>query len=77
MKPEISEWPLLFVSAELNAATDDGFRLRELTEALTRCHDCEVIPSFTYEDALEVFTSRADLGAVVIALVLDTFAVSL
>jgi lysine decarboxylase/arginine decarboxylase len=66
MKPEISEWPLLFVSAELNAATDDGFRLRELTEALTRCHDCEVIPSFTYEDALEVFTSRADLGAVVI-----------
>ena len=66
MKPEISEWPLLLVSAELDAATDDGFRLRELTEALATGHDCRVIPSCTYEDALEVCASRADLGAVVI-----------
>ena len=55
MKAEISEWPLLLVSSELNAATDDGFRLRELTEELEKNHRCRVIPSFTYEDALEIF----------------------
>ena len=66
MRPDISEWPLLLVSAELNASTDDGFRLRELAAALKEEQRCEVIPSFTYEDAVEVFSSRADLGAVVI-----------
>ena len=66
MKLEISEWPLLLVSKELDAATDDGFRLRELAEELETEQHCQVIPSFTYEDALEIFMSRADLGAVVI-----------
>ena len=66
MRPDISEWPLLLVSAELNASTDDGFRLRELAAALKEEQHCGVIPSFTYEDAVEVFSSRSDLGAVVI-----------
>ena len=66
MSTDISQWPLLLVSAEFNAPTDDGFRLRELAEALREEQHCRVIPSFTYEDASEVFSSRADLGAVVI-----------
>ena len=66
MKTAPSDWPVLFVSKELNSATDDGFRLRELVHDLEQNQQCQVIPSFSYEDALEVFVSRADIGVVVI-----------
>ena len=42
MNPEISEWPLLLVSGELNAATDDGFRQRELAKELEEKADAVV-----------------------------------
>ena len=66
MDINLSEWPVLLVSGELNAATEDGFRLRELAEELKKDRHGGVIPAFSYEDALEIFTSRADPGCVVI-----------
>lgn len=62
----LSEWPVLLVSGELNAGNEDGFRLRELADELTENRHGKVIPAFSYEDALEIFSSRADPGCVVI-----------
>ena len=66
MKMSKHEWPILFVSRQLNADSDDGMRLRELKEQLEHVQECSIIPSFSYEDAEEVFRSRADLGAAVV-----------
>ena len=66
MKSSKHEWPVLFVSGQFHDASDEGFRLNELVAELEDVQYCSVIPSFTYEDAQEVFISRADLGAVVI-----------
>ena len=66
MKIQTSEWPVLVASREFGAETSDGFRLGELVTALEAEQHCRVIPALSYEDALEIFTSRADLGAVVI-----------
>ena len=66
MKITRSSWPVLIVSGQFNSQNDEGYRLRELTEELKNVQDCSVIPSFTYEDAHELFISRADLGAIVV-----------
>ena len=66
MKITKSDWPILFVSGQLNAGSDAGFRLRELVEELENVQECSVIPSLRYEDALEIMISRADLGAVIV-----------
>ena len=62
MKMKIADWPVLVVSGEFNVQSDDGCRLRELMSQLEDVEECSVISSGSYEDALEIFTSRADLG---------------
>ena len=66
MKLTMSAWPILFVSHELNAENDNGFRLREIIHELETTQQCKVIPSFSYEDAAEIFLSRADLSTIVV-----------
>ena len=66
MKLTMSAWPILFVSHELNAGNDNGFRLREIIQELESTQQCKVIPSFSYEDAAEIFLSRADLSTIVL-----------
>jgi len=66
MKLTMSAWPILFVSHELNAENDNGFRLREIIHELENTQQCTVIRSFTYEDAAEIFLSRADLSTIVL-----------
>jgi len=66
MNKTIHAWPVLIVSGQFDASNDEGLRLRELVDDLEEVQECEVQPSFSYEDAIEIFTSRADLGAVVI-----------
>ena len=66
MKLTMSAWPILFVSHELNAGNDNGFRLREIIQELESTQECKVIQSFTYEDAAEIFLSRADLSTIVL-----------
>jgi len=66
MEIELHEWPALLASRELKQETDDGFRLRELVEELKRDRRGQVIAACSYEDALEVFLSRADIGAVIL-----------
>lgn len=66
MKITKHSWPVLIVSGQFEAANDEGLRLRELEEELIEVQECSVIPSYSYEDAVEIFMSRADLGAVVI-----------
>ena len=66
MKITKQSWPILVVSGQFGAANDEGFRLRELIEELEEEQECSVIRTFTYEDAMEIFLSRSDLGGVVI-----------
>lgn len=66
MKLTSKDWPILFISKEFDSQNDDGFRLRELIDELESTQECSVILSFSYEDALEVFSSRADIGGVMI-----------
>ncbi|MBC8320796.1 MAG: hypothetical protein H8E34_08750 [Bacteroidetes bacterium] len=66
MKANKHQWPILIVSGQFHEASDEGFRLNEIVAELEDVQYCSVIPSFTYEDAQEIFISRADLGAVVI-----------
>lgn len=66
MKMSKHEWPILFISHQLKADNDDGIRLRELVSELESVQECKVIPSYSYEDAEEVFRSRADLGVVIV-----------
>ncbi len=66
MKMTLADWPVLIVSGELLAGNNEGHRLRELLEALKKTSGCKVITASSYEDALEIFTSRADIGCVVI-----------
>lgn len=60
------EWPVLIVSGEFDASTDEGYRLRDLKRQLTENKGCSVLTSLRYEDAMHIFASRADLGTVVI-----------
>ena len=66
MKMTLADWPVLFVSGEFAASDNEGHRLRELLEELKTTAGCSVITALTYEDALEIFISRADIGCVVI-----------
>ncbi len=60
------DWPILIVSGQFHAKNDEGFRLRELVQNLKETQHCAVLPSYSYEDAIEIVVSRADLGAIVI-----------
>jgi len=62
----LADWPVLIVSGEFSAGNNEGYRLRELLEALEKTAGCTVISATSYEDALEIFTSRADIGCMVI-----------
>ena len=66
MKMTLADWPVLIVSGEFSAGNNEGYRLRELLEALEKTAGCTVISATSYEDALEIFTSRADIGCMVI-----------
>ena len=67
MKMTLADWPVLIVSGEFSAGNNEGHRLRELLQELKKkTNDCTVITAATYEDALEIFTSRADIGCAVI-----------
>ena len=66
MKMTLADWPVLIVSGEFSASSNEGFRLRELLEELQKTSECTVITANSYEDALEIFSSRADIGCVVI-----------
>lgn len=59
-------WPIMIVSGQFDARNDEGFRLRELKEELEKVEECSVLPSYCYEDAIEIFRSRSDIGVVVI-----------
>ncbi|MEG1011762.1 MAG: Orn/Lys/Arg decarboxylase N-terminal domain-containing protein [Ruthenibacterium sp.] len=63
---ENKKWPVLIVSGAFPAQTDEGNRLRALADELQRVYDCTVIVSTTYEDAHEVFRSRADIGCILL-----------
>lgn len=66
MKITRHQWPVLIVSGEFSAPTDEGFRLAELVEELEDIQECSVIPSLSYEDAWEIVHSRSDIGVVVV-----------
>ena len=66
MKTTKYQWPVLIISGQFHEKSDEGYRLNELVTELEDVQMCSVIPSFTYEDALEVIISRADLGAIVV-----------
>ncbi len=66
MKITRHQWPVLIVSGEFSAPTDEGFRLSELVEELEDIQECSVIPSLSYEDAMEIVRSRSDIGVVVV-----------
>ncbi len=59
-------WPVMIVSGQFDAPSDEGFRLRSLVRELEEVQECSVLPSFSYEDAIEIFVSRCDISAVVI-----------
>ncbi|MCP3944734.1 MAG: hypothetical protein GY710_25095 [Desulfobacteraceae bacterium] len=60
------EWPILIVSGQFHEMSDEGLRLKKLVEELEKVQYCNVMPSFTYKDAREIFISRADIGTVII-----------
>jgi lysine decarboxylase/arginine decarboxylase len=66
MKPIKHEWPVMIISGQFHDATDEGYRLNELVRELEEVQGCSIIPSFTYEDAIEIFMSRADIGVVIV-----------
>jgi arginine decarboxylase len=66
MKVTKHDWPILLVSGQFHDTTGEGYRLNELVTELEDVQYCSVIPSFTYEDAQEIFISRCDIGVVVI-----------
>ena len=66
MKMKLADWPVLIVSGEFSAGNNEGVRLRELVSELENNSDCSVVCTTSYEDALEIFCSRADIGCMVI-----------
>ena len=66
MKLKTQDWPILIVSKDWKQENDNGYRIRELEKNLQEVEGCNVIPSFTGLDALDIFYSRADLGTIVI-----------
>ena len=66
VKMTLADWPVLIVSGEFSADSNEGHRLRELLNELKKTSGCSVISAASYEDAGEIFSSRADIGCVVI-----------
>ena len=66
MQIKKSNWPVLIVSGQFEAKNDEGFRLRQLKKELIDVQYCSVIPSYSYEDAYEIYRSRSDFGCIVI-----------
>ena len=66
MKITKRSWPVPIFSAQFDPINDQGFRLKELVVNLAKVQELTVHPSFSYEDAIEIFMSRCDLGAVII-----------
>ncbi|MEG0329608.1 MAG: Orn/Lys/Arg decarboxylase N-terminal domain-containing protein [Longicatena sp.] len=66
MLHENRKWPILIISDDFVAQNDEGNRLRELDLELRNNYDCNVLQSTTYEDALEIFQSRADIGCILL-----------
>ena len=65
-KLEMSSWPVLFVSDQIQKENDQGLWLREIIQNLTEQQDCSIIPSYALGDAHDIVHSREDLGTVVI-----------
>ena len=65
MKIRKRDWPILLVSGQFDMQNDEGYRLRELEQELVEVQKCVVLRSASYEDAVDIVHSRADLGAVV------------
>ena len=66
MEIEKKQWPILIISGQFDAQNDEGYRVRQLAEQLEDVHDCQIIPSYTYEDGYEIFRSRSDFGSIVV-----------
>jgi arginine decarboxylase len=59
-------WPILLISGQFNAKNDEGFRLRALEKELSEKQCLKIIPALTYEDGYKIFSSRTDLGCVIV-----------
>lgn len=59
-------WPVLIISGQFNSQNYEGFRLIALEKELTDQQLLKIIPALTYEDGYKVFSSRTDLGCVIV-----------
>ncbi len=66
MKIDKHQWPVLIISGQIGQDNDAGHRLDQLMEELRDAQECSTLKSFSYEDGIEIFRSRSDLGAVVV-----------
>jgi lysine decarboxylase/arginine decarboxylase len=65
-KLEMTSWPVLFISDQIQKENDQGLWLREITQNLTEQQDCAIIPSYALGDAHDIIHSREDLGTIVV-----------
>ncbi len=65
-KLEMSSWPVLFVSDQIQKENDQGLWLREIIQNLTEQQDCSIIPSYALGDAHDIVHSREDIGTIMI-----------
>ena len=63
---EKKDWPVLLVDDELASDTAEGAVLRAIVEELEENLDCSVMDALSCKDGLEVFTSHAEIGCVVL-----------
>lgn len=68
MKINYNEWPILFISNEINNNTDVGFRLRELSAYIIKKYEAKIIQSVDIKDAQDLVAMRADLGIIILDL---------
>lgn len=66
MKITKHTWPVLIVSKQLELQNDEGLHLRNMVDNLETEQGCSVLRSYSNKDAIEVFSSHADIGAIVI-----------
>ena len=65
MKQTMSAWPILFVSHELNAENDNGFRLREII------HELEPEARGAYGGAVGYFSSTGNMDLAIVIRTLE------
>jgi len=65
-KIDISSWPVLLVSDQIQLQNDEGAWLREVVKDLTEQQNCSVMLSYAYSDAHDIVHAREDLGTIVI-----------